>query len=99
MIKQIAYNRYVRIETQDGIEWIPQDVIGKQSIFTASEAEPYISGQFISASLVDGYGARYTMPGYLDCTPWSVFETEAEALDYLTHYYMYDDDKDPCADL
>ena len=94
MIKQIQYDRFFRIETTQGTEWIPQDLIGKQSTLTAIEAQPYIEGEFVYASLVDGYGARYTMPGYLDCTPWSVFETEAEAHEYLKHYYdepYYDD--------
>lgn len=94
MKKQIQYDRFFKIETSHGTEWIPQDVIGKQSTLTASEARPYIEGEFISAVLVDGYGARYTMPGYLDCTPWTVFETEAKALDFLKHYYdepSYDD--------
>jgi hypothetical protein len=115
MIKQIQYDRFFKIETTQGTEWIPQDVIGKQSTLTANEAQPYIEGKFISASLVDGYGARLTMPGYLDCTSWTVFETEADAHEYLNHYYdepSYDepydlmsddsymyDDEDPCADL
>jgi hypothetical protein len=33
--------------------------------------------------LVDGWGARHSAPGYLDATPWSVFETEEEAREYL----------------
>ena len=30
-----------------------------------------------------GYGARYSAPGYLDCTEWTVFDTEAEAMRFL----------------
>lgn len=41
--------------------------------------------------LVEGYGARLQMPGYLDCTEWAVFETEKEAEDYLEE--MYGDDE------
>ena len=32
---------------------------------------------------VEGYGARSSAPGYLDCTDWSVFDSEAEATKYL----------------
>ena len=30
-----------------------------------------------------GWGARLSAPGYLDCTDWTVFDTEAEAQEYL----------------
>ena len=32
-----------------------------------------------SVELREGWGARLTAPGYLDCTPWSVFDTREEA--------------------
>lgn len=34
-----------------------------------------------------GYGARLSASGYMDCTDWCVFETEAEAIDYLIDTY------------
>lgn len=34
-------------------------------------------------TLIRGYGARLSMPGYLDCTPWSVFKTLREARAYF----------------
>lgn len=37
-----------------------------------------------------GYGARLSAPGYMDCTEWTVFDTEQEAKDYLEE--MYGDD-------
>lgn len=30
-----------------------------------------------------GFGARLSAPGYMDCTPWTVFDTEKEAREYL----------------
>lgn len=34
-----------------------------------------------------GYGARLSMPGYLDCTDWIVCQTEQECLDELSRLY------------
>ena len=33
--------------------------------------------------LIRGYGARFSAPGYMDCTEWCVFKTLKEAKDYL----------------
>ncbi len=33
------------------------------------------------------YGARLSAAGYMDCTDWSVFKTEREALEYLLETY------------
>ena len=54
--------------------------------------EDYCEGQVQSWELIQGYGARLSAPGYLDCTPWSVFETEEEAERYLEE--MYGDDEE-----
>ncbi len=34
-------------------------------------------------SPVEGFGARLSAPGYLDCTDWAVFKTEQAAQTYL----------------
>jgi len=38
-----------------------------------------------------GYGARLSAPGYMDATGWSVFDTEAEAREYLMETYDLDE--------
>jgi hypothetical protein len=43
-------------------------------------------------SVREGYGARLSAPGYLDCTEWSVFDTKEEAEAYLDEYYPEDED-------
>jgi hypothetical protein len=40
-----------------------------------------------SIKLVKGWGARLSAAGYLDCTEWSVFDTEEEAKRYLRDEY------------
>lgn len=44
--------------------------------------------------IVSGYGGRLSSPGYLDCTEWAVFDTEAEAREYLTDRYDLDEDEE-----
>lgn len=39
-----------------------------------------------------GFGARLSMPGYLDCTDWCVLDTEKEARDYLLEMYGEEED-------
>ena len=46
-----------------------------------------------SIELRQGFGARLSAPGYMDCTPWSVHETEEEAKQFLEE--MYGDDDQP----
>lgn len=36
---------------------------------------------------VEGWGARMSAPGYLDCTDWVVFSTFEEAEEYLEETY------------
>lgn len=38
-------------------------------------------------SMREGWGARLSAPGYMDCTDWLVFSTEAEARAYLEEFF------------
>jgi hypothetical protein len=40
---------------------------------------------------INGYGARLSAPGYLDCTEWSVYQTRAEAKAALDEMYGEDE--------
>jgi len=87
MNKQIVYDRWVIVDTTHGIVCIPQEYVGKTTQPTAKDVAAYIEGQFISAEIIDGYGARLSMPGYLDCTEWVVFQSKEEATQYLSEMY------------
>lgn len=88
MQKQINYNRWFIVETNQGTEAILQDLIGKTLNPSKKELQPFIEGNEIySVNVVDGYGARLSAPGYLDCTEWVVFETEEQAKQYLDEMY------------
>lgn len=53
----------------------------------------YCEGTIQEWETIRGYGARLSAPGYLDCTEWTVFETEQEALDYLEEMYEEDSEE------
>lgn len=88
MEKQIVYDRWLVIETTCGDFVIPQDLIGKTAHITADDVADYIEGDFIGFEVVDGYGARMRMPGYLDCTEWTVFKTHDQADKFLCSMYL-----------
>lgn len=50
----------------------------------------YCAGEPETWENIEGYGARLSAPGYLDCTEWAVFDSIAEAERYLDE--MYGDD-------
>lgn len=55
-------------------------------------ASIYAEGQVSEVQLRTGYGARLSAPGYMDRTDWTVFDTAAEAQDYLDENYPEDDE-------
>lgn len=87
MDKQIVYDRWVIVDTTQGTVCIPQEYVGKTTQPTAKDVADYIDGEFISAEIIDGYGARLSMPGYLDCTEWTVFETREAAKQHLAEMF------------
>ena len=47
----------------------------------------YCEGTPQSWENIQGYGARLSAPGYMDCTEWCVFDSVEEAEEYLTETY------------
>ena len=45
------------------------------------------SEDVISVTIKQGWGARLSAPGYMDCTEWAVFATFDEANEYLDEMY------------
>ena len=84
MQQQIRLDRWFEVETEQGTSFIPQDLIGKTLNPSKSDVADYVEGNEIySIKVIDGYGARLSAPGYLDCTEWNVFKTEQEAREWL----------------
>lgn len=60
-------------------EFINEDLLRKIIQYT----EILTPGAVNSITLIRGYGARLSAPGYLDCTDWDVFKTLKEAREYI----------------
>lgn len=71
----------------EGTTWVPADLFTKDEI--AKELGDDLLG---SIGLTSGFGIRRSAPGYLDCTPWEVFEHEGDA--EAAFYEMVDEDKE-----
>lgn len=89
---------WVEIDGTCGITAVALDDLTKDqraiadSVSGDPDAEPddlqahfgdYYEGEVQSISTREGFGARMSAPGYLDCTEWAVFDSEKEAEVYL----------------
>ena len=89
MEPQIVFGRWVKIEG-DFTEYVDADLIGEiepyqgPSILVPEPIADYCENRTTTEiKVIEGYGARFSAPGYMDCTPWTVFKTEDEAQEYL----------------
>lgn len=94
MQPQVYKGQYFSIETTEGTEIVPSDVIGR-TVGTAAEAfENYVSGSIEDPDecieCKSGWLARMSAPGYMDCTEWTVYDSEAEAWEQLLKDYGND---------
>jgi hypothetical protein len=107
MQKQITRKQnWLRVETAQGTEFIDsaslclfvrnsdcpsQPLTEDERSSTIKKIQPYTEGTPQSWENIQGYGARLSAPGYLDCTPWDVFDTAEEAEKYLQDTYGEDE--------
>jgi hypothetical protein len=97
---------WLRVETKHGTEWVDSASLSlfvrdsdtvthpmseQERAETVNKIQPYTEGTPLSWENVKGFGARVSAPGYLDCTEWTVFDTEDEAREYLEEMYPEDD--------
>jgi len=92
MQPQIIYTRWIEIDGTNGITFVPFDVVYSNPNLrtmqpSVSDVQPFYDGKVWETSIVDGYGARLSMPGYLDCTEWTVFATKEAAEQFLVDAY------------
>lgn len=91
---------WIEVETTQGTEWIDgtgfnirdsqtetHPLSHKQRESIISQLSDYCEGKILEWKTIKGHGARLSAPGYMDCTEWTVFETEQEAEDYLEENY------------
>ena len=54
---------------------------------------PYCEGTLVEVCPKTGWLARLSAPGYMDCTDWSPYDTEEEAVAGLKEMYGDDDEQ------
>lgn len=98
MQPQIYLTYYFVVNTSMGTEIVPYDVIGRTMNVHVDALLDYLEGTPDDpdglCEVSTGYIARLSAPGYLDCTDWSVFDTEDEAREYLRDTYGDDESDD-----
>ncbi len=90
------------VETENGTEYVPADLITNAKGITRSMIESqlaqYCEGPIITrgdhALLTGKWCARLSASGYMDCTEWAVCDTEDQAREYLAETYGDDIDLD-----
>ena len=92
---------YYEIDGPMGIDVVPADNAEdlNPSEFDASGPIPLAlrdyceNTQFWTIERKHGWLARYSAPGYMDCTPWVVGKTRERAEGYAREYYGDDSDE------
>lgn len=98
---------WVELDGTSGITAVPYDVLSDEERAIAESEDgdeneqedlqshfgDYYEGKVWSVSTREGYGARLSAPGYMDCTEWTVFDTPEEAEAYLKEAYGEDEDE------
>ena len=102
MIPKILKERWIVIDGPMGTEYLPLNVWaeneanqllseflneGKENVFSNWLKDMCENTEAYSLSIKNGFGARLSAPGYMDCTEWSLYETEKEARLYIEESY------------
>ncbi len=83
MEPQIVEGSWVTVEDDHGEMYrIPAEYAGDALVHPQG---------FAVVDEMDGFGARLSAPGYLDCTEWDVFLTKEHARAHLREMYGDDD--------
>jgi len=95
----IEFGKWYEIDTMNGTSFVPFDVIGEinqsflgnpPSSYARKRVADYVDCDVKDINTIEireGFGARLSASGYLDCTEWTVFDSEKEAKEYLVEMY------------
>ena len=83
---------WYQVETSQGTEFIPSELVGTNPAI--EDLTDYCEGIPVSFEAIEGYGVRLSAPGYMDCTEWTGFPTEQEAIEYMDEYYPEDEEEE-----
>ncbi|MNK49863.1 hypothetical protein D3C87_687280 [compost metagenome] len=83
MKPQVYQGDYFAVNTSQGTEVVTADDVGRTCATHVEALLNYLSGTPDDADelceLKNGWLARMSAPGYLDCTDWTAYPTEAAA--------------------
>jgi len=76
------------IDGPHGTEYVPCEMVPYHDVFTFGNRSPIPdalrpyceNAEAYSITRIYGYGVRLTMPGFLDCTDWTVYTNKREAI-------------------
>jgi hypothetical protein len=110
MQRQITGKKnWLRVETTQGTEFVSvadsslfvrdsrtqtHPMTEDERSATIKKIQVYTEGTPQEWENIQGFGARLSAPGYLDCTSWQVFETREDAEACLADEYPEDEDGD-----
>lgn len=99
----IYKSRYFEVDTTQGTDYVPADLVNYGDLIKVGEIkdredgpsivglmtvlEQYTEGSIDNVMLKEGWLARLSAPGYMDCTDWSAHDSEDEAAQYLIDQY------------
>lgn len=91
MEHEVYFGGYFVVDTTVGVEIVTSDACGRTMGIDVTGLEMYVWGDILdpddTIECREGWLARLSMPGYMDCTDWTVHATEADAHEYLDHCY------------
>lgn len=91
MSVETFHGKMMQFDGRNGIDIVPLDVadITRDALMRESKGFP------IEESVISGWFARYSAPGYLDCTDWDgPHKSEDAAIESVKSQYGDDDESD-----
>lgn len=96
MKKEIFHGKFFTVETTHGTETVPTYLLTRTEGLIAEALANYCTGNILDPDedLVakEGWLARMSAPGYMDCTDWTSHASEKEANEYLDALYGDEND-------
>jgi hypothetical protein len=90
MKPQTLFGNWYLLETSEGGVNLPVDEYGDN--LTDDELAEATETDIEEVNKAQGFGARLSANGYTDCTEWTFFDTEEEAVKFLIDTYGKDDE-------
>lgn len=94
MKPEIYRGGYFKVNTSAGTEIVPADGVAMTvhvtALLTSLIGRPDDPAELITAR--EGWLARMSAPGYLDCTDWTAHPSKSAAEQYLVEAYGPDDE-------